>query len=335
MKKLFLITTVALSIVACNNQETSKETTIIGNISNLAEGTQIYLDFLTPQKLITKDTATIDAEGNFAFDYHTEELGYYRIKINDQNFANFIFDQNQKATVKGDGSNLMDTYTVEGSEQSNLFKEFNTAAKANYLKRDSISKLYQANSGNPANKELLAQLEEDFIAIANNFAEYAVKVIDKNPASLVSMAAVEQLNPDEYLDYYKKVDEALASKMANSPYYQNFHAKVNEHSKLAVGTVAPDFTANDKDGNPISLSSLKGKVVLIDFWASWCKPCRAENPNVVAAYKQFNKKGFEVLSVSLDGMPQQGDQAKEQWLQAIQDDGLIWNNHITELKGWN
>jgi peroxiredoxin len=97
-------------------------------------------------------------------------------------------------------------------------------------------------------------------------------------------------------------------------------------AKTAVGAPAPDFTQDQPDGTPLSLSSLKGQLVLIDFWASWCGPCRMENPNVVAMYNKYHDKGFEILGVSLDD-------DREAWLQAIEDDGLTWR-HVSDVKGW-
>ncbi|MGB0887918.1 MAG: TlpA family protein disulfide reductase [Vicingaceae bacterium] len=97
---------------------------------------------------------------------------------------------------------------------------------------------------------------------------------------------------------------------------------------------ATDFTLNDINGNPIALSSFKGKVLLVDFWASWCGPCRRESPNLVKAYNKYNIKGFDILSVSLDGVPQQ-QTPKQDWLNAIKADGLIWKNHVSDIKGWN
>jgi thiol-disulfide isomerase/thioredoxin len=97
---------------------------------------------------------------------------------------------------------------------------------------------------------------------------------------------------------------------------------------LSPGKIAPDFSQSKQDGKPLKLSDLKGKVVLIDFWASWCGPCRRENPNVVKLYEKYQKNGFTVLSVSLD-------QNKDQWLAAVKKDNLTWPNHVSDLKGWS
>ncbi len=99
-------------------------------------------------------------------------------------------------------------------------------------------------------------------------------------------------------------------------------------AKIAPGEIAPNIVMNDPSGNPMSLESLRGKVVLIDFWASWCGPCRRENPNVVRTYQKYNPKGFEIFSVSFD-------QDGNKWKDAIQQDNLIWPYHVSDLAGWN
>ncbi|MDF1671883.1 MAG: TlpA disulfide reductase family protein [Vicingaceae bacterium] len=331
MRKLFLFIIPTL-LIACGSSDTNtlNGSKINGNLSNLPEGTPIYLDYLMPTELVSKDTAIIDAEGNYSFDYSVENLGYYRLRINNQNFINLILDVNETPIINGDGTNLMDSYTVEGSKGSQGLKEFNIEVKKDYLLQDSLNRVYEANRNDP---DLFVKIQTISISSETKLKAYYINIIDKNPGSLLSLAAVEQLDPEIYFEQFKKVDEALAKSLPGTPYYTNFHKKVEGMVKLFVGEPAPEITLADKDGNPISLSSLKGNVVLIDFWASWCRPCRAENPNVVMAYDKYHSKGFEVFSVSLDGMPQQQN-AKQDWLTAIEKDGLKWKSHVSDLKGW-
>jgi len=331
MKKLFFLIITSTALFSCGgNTQNQSNNSVSGNITNLTEGSSIYLDYLTSTEVITKDTAIIDADGNYSFDFPIENIGYYRLRINNQNFINLILNKDEAPIINGDGSNLMDTYSIEDSKQSSQLKEFNVEVKTDYLIQDSLNKVYEANRNDP---DLFIKIQTASISSETKLKAYYIKIIDENPGSLISLAAVEQLDPEIYFEQYKKVDEALGKSLSETPYYAAFHKKVEGMITLFIGEPAPDFTLAGVDGNPISLSSLKGNIVLIDFWASWCRPCRAENPNVVKAYNKYHNKGFEVFSVSLDGMPQQQN-AKQDWLTAIEKDGLIWKNHVSDLKGW-
>lgn len=331
MKNFTLITTISILLFSCGENQTPSNTSISGKITNLYEGSSIYLDYLTPQQIITKDSAKVDEDGNYYFDYPINNLGYYRLRINNQNFINLVLGVGEKPIINGDGNNLMDTYSINGSPESSKLKEFNLAYKSNALTQDSLGRVYQAN---PNDQSLFVDLQKAKFTSINKMTSIFINLINENPASLVSLAAVQQLDPQQYGELYKKVDEALVKNISNEPWFIDFHNRVAKMMNLKKGAKAPDFTLNNAEGNPISLSSFKGKVILIDFWASWCRPCRAENPNVVKAYNKFHKKGFDVLSVSLDGMPQQQN-AKQDWLTAIEQDGLVWKNHVSDLKGWS
>jgi peroxiredoxin len=135
------------------------------------------------------------------------------------------------------------------------------------------------------------------------------------------------LPPQNYLDVYQEIDQSLGNKYPNHPMVQMLHKIVAQQSALSPGSPCPEIALPDPNGKEIRLSSFRGKVVLIDFWASWCRPCRAEMPNVVALYKKYKDKGFEIFGVSLD-------KDKENWVQAIKEDGITWPQ-VSDLKFWN
>jgi len=183
---------------------------------------------------------------------------------------------------------------------------------------------------------------------------YLLDFIKKNYASPVSMTALfrgyDPVNcTHEYLDenqlslYFNMIDTALSNKNRNSRNIDNFHIsfvqyklnlkKLKESNTYGIkgpkkGDPAPEITLPDYKGNEKKLSSLKGKIVLLDFWASWCQPCRKFNPGLVAIYSKFKNRGFEIFQVSLD-------QTKDSWLKAIENDNLKWDNHVSDLKYWN
>lgn len=171
-------------------------------------------------------------------------------------------------------------------------------------------------------KELQEQYE-------NLMKDYEAKEDAINKANADSYVAAYILAGKLYeYDYEKLVEKfnTLGENAKATEPGKTIADRIQKLSAVAVGQVAPDFTLNTPDGKPLSMHSIKGKVKVIDFWASWCGPCRGENPNVVKMYEKFHPKGLEILSVSLD-------EDKDAWLKAIEDDKLTWN-HVSDLKGW-
>jgi thiol-disulfide isomerase/thioredoxin len=148
---------------------------------------------------------------------------------------------------------------------------------------------------------------------------YFVEFVKNNSSSFASLAVAEQLPPDNNLELLKTLADGLAKTNPNSEYVVTFQTRVNELSKIAVGTIAPEIALNSPEAKVIKLSELRGKYVLIDFWASWCKPCREENPNVKKVYEKYKSKGFEIYGVSVE---------------SIKKDQINWL-HVSDLGFWN
>ena len=317
---LFFVT---LFLIACQGE--GKPGLIQGKISN-AEGKTIFLDLLTNQSITPVDSAKLEKDGAFSFNPEISSPGFYRIRLDQNNFALLFLEPGNKLKVEGDGKNLGKTYSIKDNEENKKLSDATKFLIRNGERGDSLNQVANANPNLMSDTVLLKRLQSTFEGIKNNEINYIKKYIDENPSSLTCIALIDRLNPETDIQFFKKLDEGLMKKYPESDFTKDFHAKVESMTKLSPGSEAPNIELENPDGQKISLQSLRGKIVLIDFWASWCRPCRMENPNVVRLYKEYNSKGFEVFGVSLD-------KSKNDWVKAIKDDGLTWT-HVSDLGFW-
>lgn len=290
-----------------------------------SDAKKVYLERVAGTVSII-DSFEIGENGKFKFVGTEPKRGIYRLNFQNVRAIDLVLDNTSEVSLTVDAKSKMNEYDVQGSEASSKIKDINTILYNTYKKVESLQNTFAENQSDPNIENIRIDLEKQYQqAIEAQVADLKA-FTEQNDDALVDLYAVSYLNVDENYDFIKTVIEQNKAKVAESDYTQEYYDKFNAYASVAVGAMAPEINLMSPEGKQIALSSLKGKVVLIDFWASWCGPCRKENPNVVKLYKQYKSKGFEIYGVSLD-------RNKEDWLKAIQDDKLTWL-HVSDLKFW-
>jgi len=329
-KTISAIAVIAI-LTACGETKRTGSFELKGTLSN-SNGETIYLEKLINPQPVIVDSTVIDEQGNFEFKTYTPKIGFYRIKLNQQNFAMLVLDSSDKVKITANLKDLARTYKVEGSPETILFMEYNELTNKKNIRMDSLNQAFQAivqtiKMDSLKMDSLSAIFEKPFNEIMEGFNTIMAEKITKNPDKYASMIAIQGMEPDKFADVYKALDAGLNKKYPSDKGVRMFHDVVEKMLATTIGQQAPEIVLPTPDDKELALSSLKGKIVLVDFWASWCGPCRKEMPNVVKAYAKFKDKGFEIYGVSLD-------QDKGRWIEAIQKDGITWPQ-VSDLKYWD
>lgn len=292
-------------------------------------GKMLYFEKLKTSEVVLRDSIILSQTGEFEFKDTTSEISFYRLRISNNNFLTIIINSKDRISVSSSIENLLYS-AINGSEESLLLQNLNQQIKQYSNQVDSLQIIYRESFDNKQPDSFRKVLEEEYFKTLSKQEKGIKTFIDTNINNFVVLYAITQLNSEQESDYYIKVADALFKEFPASSYIQDFYnriAPLRKSAHLAIGKEVPEISLNNPEGVPVALSSLRGKIVLIDFWASWCRPCRMENPNVVRVYETYRNKGFEIFGVSLDN-----DKAK--WIQAIKDDKIKWIQ-VSQLNAWN
>jgi thiol-disulfide isomerase/thioredoxin len=319
-----------------NKEKLKDNFSISGKIAG-AGGYRLYVEAPSDQGMIPVDDTLINSDGSFRLNGNVPGLGFFLLRLgeNPDNAIQVTIEPNNKISMNTTLDNFKYKPNLSGPSWTKVLNKHQEILHV----FESEQKTLIANEKSASKEEV----NEAFLASKKKVEDFAKASMVNDPSNayniVLSMALLPTTSFDQWDSENLKVLEAAAqgfeSKYGGQPAAKTFRSQVNriqeayaQYASTTNGSItAPEIALKNPDGKVLKLSDLRGKVVLIDFWASWCGPCRQENPNVVKLFKKYQNKGFTVFSVSLD-------EDINAWKSAIQKDGLIWPNHVSDLKGW-
>lgn len=333
MKKIVLSIAIVIGIAACNQKP--EGFTINGNLrGDIENGTQVFLRTVGENNQpVDVDTAKVE-NGKFIFTGATEtpELNYIFIDKLPGYTAVILENGEIELNAQKDSLNLA---KIKGTPQNETFADYMDKSKELTLQAQSIQQDMQQATVKK-DTATARSLQDEMVELQDKYKNFELDYIENHPDALISALLIDRalgsgtVTAEEAKAMYEKLSPEIKKTKVATVIQERLEgqkqAEVNAKN-TSVGAKAPDFTAPTPDGKELALNDALGKVTLVDFWAAWCKPCRAENPNVVKVYEKYHDKGLNILGVSLD-------RTEEAWKQAIKADGLTWQ-HVSHVAYFN
>ncbi len=302
-------------LFACKDSGTF---TISGTIKNPAAIKDIYLLAADSTSVNVVDSAVLN-DGKFEFKHKAPYANLYKLRIGGAIF-DFIAKNGETIEFTTDLKDEKHSYTISGSAESEKIQEFNKISNVFAEQYTQVSNEYQARAEaiGQESDSLMNTFQPRINKIAEDNNQAILKFVNDNQSSLAAFYAMASISPPQkYEQELIKYAEDIKDKFTDNPGVSRFKNQMAYMKPVTIGQKAPDFIINGIDGKPVKLADYKGKYVMLDFWASWCVPCRNENPNVVRLYGIYHQKGLNIIGISLDT-------DKAAWQKAVNDDKLTW-----------
>lgn len=343
MKKLVYFLLLTFTIVACQSTENKEivledNFTVSGTIAQADQAT-LYLEAFSQKGTIDIAKTTVGSNGKFLLKGNIPGFGIYQLRLGESSEKTipFTIAPEENIIIKTTFNNFIEKPNASGAKWATTLNAYMPIM----LQFTREQQALQSNSNGMSEEEIAAL----YLQQKKTLDDFSIAEMKKNPSNsfnlILSSSASPTLGFENWdpanIQVLSNVAQALKNRFKENPIVETMENQVfqlesayNEYQNskgVAENVIAPEIALPNTSGKIVKLSSLRGSVVLVDFWASWCRPCRGENPNVVRLYNKYKNKGFTVFSVSLDEDP-------VAWKQAISMDGLIWPNHVSDLKGW-
>jgi peroxiredoxin len=329
---IFFLTTI---IISCSTNKDNFE--VNGTIKN-SKNEKVYLSKLTTTKKILVDSCLTNIDGNFILSGKIADPSFFILFTKNSDYIHLIIHPKDKIKIITNPQHFNTEYIVEGSSDSKLVKKLIDKQRVTLEKITALSNQYENIKGDPDFFKKKAEIDSIYKVIFEEHKDFSREFVVRNQNSMASMMALyQQLGRNSPVFDFKKdfkyfdlVDSNLTALYPTSEAVKSLNEKVveiREQLKFDIGVKISDISLPDPEGNIISLSTLRGKYVFLNFWASWSMISREENPDLVKIYNKFKGKGFEIYQISLD-------RTRESWLKAIEENNLKWIN-VSDLKFWN
>ena len=331
IRNLFICIASMLSAGFAVNAQSTKPFTVTGKIEKTTPGSFVYLE-ANSQPTRKLDSTKVGVGNTFALTSKVIDGGeVFVLNVGGGQKVALLIEGGETLNVMADGYKMdaktgqVGKATVTGSKNMDYYGKLMT------LRTDMETRVANwnkqvATATEKKDSKRVAQIEQEYTAAEREVVDKVKSMLPEMGTSLVSLFALNFINIETDLDTYDVLAQRFQKENPNSPHAKSLIGRVARIKGVMVGSAAPEISLSDTTGNAVALSSLRGKYVLVDFWASWCGPCRAENPNVVRMYNKYKDKGFTIYGVSLD-------RTKAEWQRAIRNDNLPWT-HVSDLKFW-